>query len=284
MDQLKYESWLRNNTNLREGSIRLYARTISAFHDQYDQLSVENINDYVAKSFRSKHSFYVKYAFRQYLIYIKKPGLYKQIIPVKMGPRKKFGKYLKESLIRKIILNIKKEKYKDIALLQYATGARAREIITLKEENIDLLFSPDVIRIRLEGKGGKERVTFLSQKLRIYVEKYLKGQGGFLFLPAELNNADDQELETTINTQRTYFYNSLKVSAQSLGLDSFGTHDFRRNVAELIRKKHKDPFLVKKVLGHASINTTLRYFSDSPEDVEAAITTHQEEDLTHDYD
>jgi len=281
MDQLKFRNWLRKNTNLKEGSIRLYSRTIAHYLEKYEEVRLESVNEFVSESFRHKRSYYMKFAFFHYLRFIKKENLYKKIVPVKLRPRKKFGKYLKESLIRKIIINIRKDKFQDIAMLQYATGARAREIITLREENIDFDFSEEVIRIRLEGKGGRERVTFLSQKLKGYLEKYLQGKGGYLFLPASMNLASEEELETAINTQRTYFYNQLRESAHSLGLEGFGTHDFRRNVAEIVRKKHKDPFLVKKILGHANINTTLRYFSDSPEDVEQAITSHQKGGVFH---
>ncbi len=270
-----FQYYLRNNTNLREGTIRLYVRTMNSFSSKHSEMSQENINRFVAESFRLSNSFYVKYAVKHYLNFIKKPKLYKGLVKVKLKPRKKMGKYHPDRLLRQLIQNIEKDKYRDIAALQYATGARAREIITLKAENIDFEYATDAIRVRLERKGGKEGITFLSMDFKPILEKYLQDGKAYLFMDKAAQYADDDRMDIMINTQRSYYYTALNRSAASMGLKGFGTHDFRRNVADQLRRKHKDLFLVKKVLGHSRMETTLKYFSETEEDVQDAIIGHQ---------
>lgn len=273
----EFREWLRDNTNLSEGTIKLYVRTINHYFKLNSSLKIEHINRFITQSFRDKSSLYVKYAFKQYLDYVKKPNLYNHLVAIKQKARKKMGTYIPESMLRKLILNISREEYMDMASLQYATGARAREIITLKEENIDLEFEENVIRIILLGKGGKERPAFLDKRYAQLLKKYMKGQAGYLFLPDLAEHTDDDALDRFVNTKRTYYYDAIKKSSTSLGLANFGTHDFRRNVVEILKRKGVHIKTIQKLLGHISINTTARYFNESPEDVKQAALQHQTE-------
>lgn len=281
MDTIEqFKEWLRKNTNLAESSIQLYGRTILNYLTIYDdEISLSNINDFVSKSFREKNCTYKKFAFRKYLEYIKKPSLYEKIVPVKTPPRKKMGKYLPKNMILKIIHNIRGDKFQDIAMLQFATGARAREIITLKEENIDFddIGGDNVIRLRLEGKGGKERMTYIEMKYEALLQKYMAGSKGYIFLEDPARFADEAMLQRMIDTQRSYLYNRLKDSAQELGIERFGTHDFRRNVASILEKTGFRYRTIQRVLGHSDLKTTMRYFNESPEDIKEATITHQQD-------
>ena len=272
LEEHKLITWLNNNTNLATSSIKLYVRTIRKFC-KHNDLTQDNLNSYIANSFREVRSYYVVYALKYFLRYSKKEKYIKNLLKPKRRPRKKQGIYLPKNLIKKIILNIKNDIYSDMAMLQYTTAARAREIITLKEENIDM--NGDVIRIRFEGKGGKERVSFISGEFKNIINKYTRGRGGYIFFGDHIESLSKEDLEIVINNERTYYYNALKESALSLGLKGFGTHDFRRNVAESLRRNKADLRTIQKVLGHTSINTTAMYFDDNPEDVKDLIVQHQ---------
>jgi len=276
MASIEFKDWLRDNTSLLEGSINLYTRTIKRYLKSADnKIDLENINRFISKSFRESQSPHVKYAFKYYLAFIKKPNLYYKLIKVRNMPRKKLGVYLPESMIKSIIGNIKQDLYRDIAIIQYATGKRAREIITIKEEKINIEHDNNIIKITVEKKGGKEDVAFLSKSYKTILDKYMMGKAGYLFLPRNLRYEDTPEKEKKFNNQRTYYYNALKTAALDTGIERFGTHDFRRNVAEIIKKKTNDIRVVQKLLGHASITTTMRYFSEDDQDVQDAIMEHQ---------
>jgi len=275
LDNQKLMKYFKENTNLKISSIRVYMRTIRKFYKDYKEINLDNLNAFISNSTRSQRSDYVPFALKHLLKFEKKHSLMSKLIRANKKPRKKLGVYLSKDLIKQIILNIKKKEYYAMAMLQYATGARAREIITLKEENIDLSYNNDIIRLRFEGKGGKERISFISGEFRNHIKKYIKGEAGYIFMGKHVSLLNEEDLEITINNERTYYYKALHESALSLGLTGFGTHDFRRNVAEGLRRRKADLRTIQKILGHASINTTARYFDDNPEDIKDLIVEHQ---------
>jgi len=54
-------------------------------------------------------------------------------------------------------------------------------------------------------------------------------------------------------------------SANTIGIERFGTHDLRRTCAKLCRKNGGDLEQIKFLLGHASIQTTERYLGSEHE-------------------
>lgn len=270
-----FAEYLRKNTNIREGTVRLYDRTIKRFLKRGVELSQESVNAFISESFRESNSFYVKYAFKHYFVFVKKPKLYESLVRVKLKPRKKGGHHYSAVVIENLIEAIKSEKSKDMGILQYAMGCRARGLITLKAEKIDFEYGDSMIRVVLEEKGGREKVSFLDVKFKPLLEKYIVPGKTFLFLSKSAQDMDEERFEMAVNSARSYYYEDLKKAVKELGLSGFGTHDFRRNVADELRRVHKDPYLVKKVLGHARIETTLRYFGESEEDVQDALIERQ---------
>lgn len=279
-DADKFRSYLTTNTNMAESSILLYCRAMSNFFKEHKALTVEAINDYVSKHFRESKSSYVKYAIKRYLEMIGQESLYAKIVKVRQKPRDKHGTYLPDHILRKVINNMENQMYSDIAMLQYLTGARAREIITLRAEKID--YTEDsgqkVIRLWLEAKGGKERPAFLRIDYNSLLSKYMDGKPGFLFLPERCMYEDPFDIERTVSNIRTYVYNSLRASARSLGISNIGTHDLRRNASESMRRKGARIEDVKDVLGHSNISTTSRYFDHNPDNIRRSILSHQGDD------
>lgn len=281
-DTFKYKEWLRSNTKLSENSISLYARTANAYFREHQELTLENINSYITRSFRQKNSNYVKYSFRPLLEFMGfelddegQPKLYKRLVKVKQRPRKKHGNYFSSKIVLQIISKIEKEELRDIARLQYATGARCFEIIELREENIDWDYSDEAIRIYLGIKGDKEGLTFLDKKkFSPILEKYCNNKPGFLFLDNSLAY-DEEEQKRAVNTKRSYVYEELRKVIKNMGIDRMGTHDLRRNTSEDLRRSGADLRTIQKALNHSSINTTMKYFSDDRRDVSDAVVRHQ---------
>lgn len=276
IDLEAYESYLRKNTNLMEGSIILYLRTARNFLSLYNQeINEKNLNEFVSEGFRAKNCFYLKYALKHLLAFSGNKKLYNKIVKIKVNPKKRMGVYLSEDMVKNIIRNISDDKFQDIATLQFATGARAREIITLREENID--FNVDgIVRVRLIGKRAKPRITFLNKAFIKVLKQYLKNRPGHLFFDHELHNLDLKDQEKKINNMRTYYYLAIRDSAGRLGHENFGTHDFRRNVVEILKKRKVHIRTIQKVMGHSDIRTTIRYFDDNPDDIQEAMLLYQD--------
>lgn len=275
----KFTEYMRINTDIAESSIRLYSRTISRFLFNYHVVTIETMNEFISDSFRKSRSNYVKYAFKYYLDFKhpkkKSKSIYDELVKVKGRSKKRLGNFHDKDTIHKIINNIGREKFRDMCKLQYALGARAREIITLRAEYIEHYYKDDTIRITIIGKGDKERTLYLNSKYRQLLKKYQKTDTGFLFLDSRYNYADEPELEVAINTMRQYLYEALNNSVEEFGIRNFGTHDLRRNLAEQIYQKTKDIYLIKEILGHSKIDTTEEYFDKMKVKKEEALAEHQ---------
>jgi len=271
-----FKPWLRTNTTLAETSMALYVRTIKRFLNEFPgEIKVDNINAFISRSARQKQSFYCRYVFKYYLRFLRKKRLYEEVVGIPSRPRKKIAKYYPDQIIKSFISRIGHDLFKTWATLQYATAARAFEIIGLEEESIDLDYGQNVIRVMIKGKRGKTRYTFISDKLRPVLERHLRGRAGFLFLPEELNGAAEEDIKRAINSWRDRYYFGIQKAALESNVSPFGTHDFRRNALELMRQSGADIRTIQKVAGHSSINTTAGYFDENPEDAKRAILAHQ---------
>lgn len=275
-----FKDWMVDNTKLAAGSILSYDRTIRQYFRHYANLKIEHVNNFIAKRFREKRSYYVKYAFKYFFQYVGDNQLYTKLVSVKTQPRKSHGTYLPDHIMRSIIKGIRHEMYRDIATLQYSVGARAHEIISIREENINQIEAngKPIISIWIQGKGKKERQVFLSISIKPMLQKYLRGKTGFIFINVT-NPEDEFEVNRIINNHRTYYYNELMKSAKEHGVDKLGTHDHRRNVADIMLQNGANIKTIKDALGHRNISTTEAYLKNNQENVRDAMLGHQEREM-----
>ena len=270
----EFETYLINNTNLLPSTIIQYSFVAKKFEDEYETISQQTINEFVAEHTREKHNNYYRAAMIRYLNF-KQASLYAGGIPkCKRKPRKRLGTYLNHSQILEILENIKDERFRDMATLQDATGAREREVFTIKNNLID--FEKDVIKIRLEAKGAKERLIFLTNKYKPLILKYYS-EYEYLFLPDEYKHFDTLTFERTINSLRVYYSEAVANAAAGLGHSKFTTHDIRRNWINDFMKKNPDINKVKQMAGHSHITTTLIYLQDNPQQVRGEMLDFQNE-------
>jgi len=143
---------------------------------------------------------------------------------------------------------------RDVALLEllFATGARISEICRLHTENVDLLQG----RIRVLGKGGKERLIQISTgeplaALREYSllwEEKLKGGNPF-FQNRRGGHLSEQTARAVLCRHAAEAGLSLHVTP----------HMFRHSLATLLLEEGVDIRYIQHLLGHSSISTTQIY-------------------------
>lgn len=138
-----------------------------------------------------------------------------------------------------------------IAMFLY-TGMRLNELINLKIEDVD--FSTREIHIK-HGKGKKERIVPIYPKLIPFLQEYMF----------------DRE---NLNLKSPWFFQSLrlntKVSKKTVQLICrkisvktcyFSAHMLRHTFARNTINGGLNLFMVKELMGHNSINTTIGYLS-----------------------
>lgn len=284
-DHQDFQRWLRQNTPLAEGTIYVYSSSIQEFFKEYDKMSFNNISEFVSQKARESNNTYARAAFLKFFDFL---GLdedkYKKKIPrVKRYPKKRQPVHLTKDQMKRLILHVDIEKYRDIAMLHYNTGARGSEILTIREEKIQRIEvnGQPIIKLILWVKGEKERTTYLNLSIaKKVLKKYLKGRPGFIFLKDDMNDYFETNkflFWCKLQAQNRNYLRALKRAALKIGLSNVGTHDIRRFFINWAIDKNKDIFLVRDMVGHARVETTAGYSKDrSPEATDAVLKLQEE--------
>jgi site-specific recombinase XerD len=145
---------------------------------------------------------------------------------------------------------------RDAAILAMliATGMRRAELCALRMGDVDL----ETGRLRIIGKGDKERTAYLRNGALRYLRDWLSVRGdgpGPIF--CRINKAGrifpDQPLSTTA------MHKIITKRAAEAGLRDISPHDFRRTYAGELLDAGQDIATVAALLGHAKVETTARY-------------------------
>lgn len=169
----------------------------------------------------------------------------------KILPKAKTGRRLPKIISKKdfilLVNNEKNIEHKCWLLLGFCSGLRACEVATLKIENIDV----NNHRLKVIGKGNKERYTLLPDIvisfLRLYCKsKNIKEKKGYLFKGTQGN---EHISPVTIENLFTNYATE----------DGISFHTLRHSFATYFIMNGGDQFVLKDMLGHASLSTTSIY-------------------------
>ncbi len=217
----------------------------------------------VAKSINRKLS-----ALRSFFNYQKKIGSVLSNPTLKViAPKipKRLPQYLQEGQIEKLLQYKPTEEFPDVRNMLiieflYMTGIRRSEIITLKDQDVDV--ANQVIKVI--GKGNKERVIPVSRDLLDKVSQYKEVRSTYFEdqnLPGLLFVTDKGKAlypKFVFNTVKTYLsmVTSMKKKSPHVLRHSFATH---------LMNGGADLNAVKELLGHANLAATQVYTHNSIE-------------------
>lgn len=139
-----------------------------------------------------------------------------------------------------------------------SSGLRINELGNLKHEDVD--FDQLVVHVK-QGKGGKDRTTFITQVAKKYLVKYLKW------------NKHKSEYVFTSRLGGRYNNNSFGEVMREMSKRCdihIHPHRFRRTLATDLARKGMPIQEIQKLLGHSKISTTQGYIETSTEKVEAS--------------
>lgn len=138
---------------------------------------------------------------------------------------------------------------RDRALIEFllTTGCRVSEVIGIELKNINFLNGECIVH----GKGNKERKVYISDKANYYLQEYImnrKYHSDILFTNRFGNRWSKQSIEKIV-----------KSIAKKAGVDNAHPHRFRRTFATNALNKGMAVQSLQKILGHQSLDTTMRY-------------------------
>jgi len=141
-------------------------------------------------------------------------------------------------------------RHKTLLMTTYAAGLRVSELCHLRIKDID----SDRMGIRVEqGKGAKDRYTLLSPHLLEQLRRYWRTYQPNEWLFVHRNGTDPLPVETV---QRSFYRARDKAGIRKRG----GVHSLRHAFATHLLEAGVDIHTIQKLLGHRSIQSTLRYF------------------------
>lgn len=142
---------------------------------------------------------------------------------------------------------------KAIIALMLSTGVRRAEIVAINCSDYDTRKSIVVIK---HGKGGRERVLVITAGTKRRLTQWLKVRGnggGALFTRVVANMPTQHRLSSQA------IYNIVRTKSKQAGIKCCTPHDLRRTLVTRLLGSGVDLNTVRKIVGHADINTTARY-------------------------
>lgn len=140
-----------------------------------------------------------------------------------------------------------------IIALGIAGGPRREEMAALDLEKFD----PETGRLKILGKGNKERLTYIDNGALDAMKDWISIRGsnpGPLFYPISRGG---EVISRRLTNQA--IYNLLQKRAKLAGVKAFSPHDLRRTFISNMLAAGADIATVAKMAGHSSVNTTARY-------------------------
>jgi len=135
------------------------------------------------------------------------------------------------------------------------TGLRRGELLALKWPDVD--FEARVLTVRA-GKTGKIRFVPLNGLAIKVFRRLLKG-------------SESEHVFTYQGRPLGRFYKTWWKSLRRAGIKNFRFHDLRHTFATRLVLSGVDLVTVKELMGHRSLQTTLRYAHPSPDHKRAAV-------------
>jgi integrase/recombinase XerC len=151
-----------------------------------------------------------------------------------------------------------------IALLRY-TGARVEECARL--DLVDVAITARTGTARLHGKGDQVRVVPLPAPARDRISTWIEHR------PALLGPAGEPGLWVGQRGRLTAggITEVVLAAGADAGLPGLRPHRLRHTYATRLRQGGADPAQIQALMGHASIDTTARYFRAGPAEVAGVI-------------
>lgn len=199
--------------------------------------------------------------------------------PVANVPTPKIKKslpiYLNEQEVNDLLKNFSSQNYfRDYAIFMVilSGGLRVSEVAALNLSD----FQEESLRV--QGKGGKERIVFLSQAAKDALEEYILHRREVLQKAQEENpqhqHTDALFLSQTYK-QRMAIITLQKMIQRSIDAAGYGgrklsAHKLRHSAATHLLKEGVNLRVIQEILGHESLNTTQLYTHVESEDLRQA--------------
>ncbi len=156
--------------------------------------------------------------------------------------------FLTKDEVRRL-LEISKNHLRDFTIITFLiyTGVRVGELVNLKIEDVNL----EGRYVKIRGKGDKERLVPLSNELTAILSTYIEKKRGETFLFESNRRKKFSPLTIQLMVRK---YAKLANIPKKIT-----PHKLRHTFATLALESGISPITIGELLGHSSLNTTMKY-------------------------
>jgi site-specific recombinase XerD len=213
------------------------------------EVSTTDIKNYLDYLSQNKSASSVAVAYNALQFYYKEIWKRSFFLNIKQPKR---GKYLPVVLskeeVNKMIEMTTNSKHNCIISLLYGTGVRVSELTHIRMKDIDL----DRMLLHVfQGKGGKDRMVVLPQKLKnvLVNQAKLKTGGDWLFTNGRGGRLTEETIQKIVGQ-----------AAEKAGIrKNVSPHTLRHSFATHLLENGTDIRYIQELLGHAKLQTTQIY-------------------------
>ncbi len=239
-----------------ENTIKSYTNMIISYFNEYDELSVNNINDFIdsKKSYSSKNL--IKASLRDFSVFLYNNNIIDNVIDLDktkhIKKTKKLPVFLEDNEAENF-MNVVKESGNIVHILSSSIminlALRISECLSLKVSDIN--FKENRLWIHItedyKTKSGKERIVYFNNNLADLLKNYIS-----IF---SLKNNDK-----LFNISGSQLLRVIKKYAKKAGIaKNITPHKLRHTCATKCLKEGVQLEVIKELLGHESILTTEIY-------------------------
>tara|TARA_S200000501_G_scaffold307257_1_gene296338 strand:+ start:2281 stop:3186 length:906 start_codon:yes stop_codon:yes gene_type:complete len=160
--------------------------------------------------------------------------------------------------------------YRDRTMLEllYACGLRITELVTIEFKHVNMRQGV----IRIQGKGGKERLVPIGEEALDWLGKYISEVRG------EFPDSDSRYLFLTKRggcmTRQNFWYSVKKYAAAGGIKTTISPHTLRHAFATHLLDNGADLRAVQMMLGHSDLSTTQIYTHVAQERLKGLVLEH----------
>ena len=193
---------------------------------------------------------------------------------LKENPAKRVKRFPENSLKERILTREEEKSLlsacashlQQVVLVALNTGMRRSEILSLRWDQVDL--GKETIRVE-RTKSGRPRFIPINSLLLSVLDTLRRqnGQSEFVF--------PDSKTEKPIKNVKTSF----KAACKKAQIKGLRFHDLRHTAASRMVEAGIDLVTVSKILGHSTIQMTMRYAHPTPENMRRAVEVLAQDEL-----
>lgn len=293
MELPDFEVWLHDNAHISETTIHLYSvNAVKPFLlktksiDEPDAYAKEIVERCIRKRniwVWTSLMHYVNYKFqgsknrdiRESIL-----NTMKAVKPKVPTTNLKTPVILDDNQINDVLKNMPTRWSRVVCAIQIETGIRFGDVMRIKRGEIrwEPFRDKVVLSIGVNGKGDKHyKVWVFNQEIQTIIMDYITTEridSEYYFFPPIKSG-----LLTRLRSANRRYNLNMKKALIRCGIrpKDWASHDFRRNIARKVWERYHDLMLVKEVLHHTEISTSLRYLSQMGLQVQEVFNDLHEE-------